>query len=310
MGVFLTLSAYLLTVILKAEHGRTGTISARKFFLRRGLRIWPLYYLFVVVMTAFECATLPGAGLGVRAAGLLTFSDNLLSTIDGFGDIPFCAHLWTVSLEEQFYVALPFMLAAWLRGGRSYVRDLVLLWALFVAARIASVAAGMPHPFIWTSIISGDTILVGVLLAMHGWQPASAAARFTCIAGGLLGLAAPAFLPPRQTVGPHQIVLYSAVAAGSLLLCMAALHAPALAMLGARPLRYLGKISYGLYVLHLLGMRVSSMTVERMIGNGWLAHAAGSLVVTTFLAVLSYKLLEKPFLRLKSRFEIIHTRPA
>lgn len=306
--IFLTLSAYLLTVILEAEHRRTGTISVRNFLIRRGLRIWPLYVLFVVAMTAYGFATLNWPRLAVRCAGLLTFTDNVLSGFWGYCRIPCSAHLWTVSLEEQFYLALPFMLATWLRGRRSIVPCLAFLWLAFVAARAASVAARMPYTFIWTSVISGDTILVGVLLALVGWKPTTTGARLSCLGGGLLGLASPAFLPPLQVVGPHQVVLYTTIAAGTGLLLLATLHVPWLAFLGARPLRYLGKISYGLYVFHLLGMKVSHATIERVIGHGWLAHAAGSLAVTMLLAALSYEWLEKPFLGLKARFEVVRTR--
>lgn len=309
--IFLTLSAYLLTAILQAEHERTGGISAKKFYIRRGLRIWPLYYVFVLTMAAYARFKLhQGGDLVERLAGLLLFVDNILSGVRGvYSSIPCTGHLWTVALEEQFYLVLPFALASWLRARGSAPAKVLAVWAAFLVARAACVQLQAPHTFIWTSVISGDTILVGILLALLRWRPTTAPARLLCLLGGLVGVFSPVWLPPLEKVGPHQIVIYTTIAAGTGLLCASALHNPWLSFLGARPLRYLGKISYGLYVFHFLGMTISDKTFDRVLGPGWLAHAAGSLLTTVLLSVLSYELLEKRFLKLKARFETVHTRP-
>jgi len=79
--------------------------------------------------------------------------------------------------------------------------------------------------------------------------------------------------------------------------------------LANRPLRYLGKISYGLYVFHLLGIAVGIRLSAFVFGKGfWWIDAILAFVVTLGLSVLSYEFFERWFLKLKKKFEIIHSR--
>ena len=312
VSVFLTLSAYLLTAILCAEYAATGGVSALKFYVRRGLRIWPLYYAYLLMVGVFVCVRLPLNGNDAfRFAGLTFFIDNIVSGLRGYNPLPFTAHLWTVALEEQFYLILPFVLSVWLRNRRAAVIKIALVWVVFIVARAACVLLGVPHPFIWTSVISGDTMLIGIALALSGWKPPPGNGwRLLCVAGALLGIFSVGFMPPISEIGPHQVLMYATVAIGTGFLCVVALHEPAFAVLGARQVRYLGKISYGLYVFHFIGIALGHAILRRLGGSSWFAHAATSLACTVVLAALSYQFLEKPFLKLKVRFETVRTRIA
>jgi peptidoglycan/LPS O-acetylase OafA/YrhL len=81
--------------------------------------------------------------------------------------------------------------------------------------------------------------------------------------------------------------------------------------LSFRPLVYFGKISYGLYVYHMLALTVIAQALGGHSGTAvrFLAYWFGSLALTMILAMLSYRFLESPFLRLKQRFEVIRSRP-
>lgn len=309
--IFLALSAYLLTLILGSEQAACGKISVRRFFIRRALRIWPLYLTFCAIVVLLVLArTGWNDSLNPRLAGLVFFVDNIATGIHGFNPLPFTSHLWTVSLEEQFYVVLPFMLRSWLLSRRRLATGLFTAWLLFLSTRAFGVALGAAHPLVWTSVVSADALLVGTALGAIGWKPGTGSLpRFLVLAGAALGIFSGGFWDDLQGVGLHQVVVYATVGMGAGLLLVAALHEPLLAFLASRPLRYLGKISFGLYVFHLLGIGLGTRLGASIGIEDWWFVAAASMLVTTVLSVLSYELLEKGFLRLKRRFEAVHTRP-
>jgi len=309
--IFLALSAYLLTAILSLEYASSGNISVWKFYLRRGLRIWPLYYIFCIVAFVSVLIWLPwDTKYLLRFGGLVVFSDNILSGLSGYNPLPFTPHLWTISLEEQFYLVLPFLLRSWLRDHRTLVTRLLVVWGVFLSVRLLCVLLRAPHPLIWTSVFSADSLLIGTALGAIRWRPTSTHfTRTLIIMGGMAGIFSGGLLPKLDEVGLHQVLIYSSVAIGAALLLVAALHEPLLTFLGSKPLRYLGKISYGLYVFHFFGISLGMKLQARAGTANWLFLAIASLVVTVLLSVFSYELLEKRFLQLKRRFETIHTRP-
>jgi peptidoglycan/LPS O-acetylase OafA/YrhL len=315
VSIFLTLSAYLLTSILATEYQQEGRISASRFYIRRSLRIWPLYYVFVAAMGLYAWQFSWQHDSGFRLVGLLTFTDNILSGLDHeLNQIPFMGHLWTVGLEEQFYLVLPLLLRSWLANREKARRNIVAIWATFVGVRLLAVWLHAPHPMIWTSVFSGDSILIGILLALAPPVELSARRRLALIGVALLGLASPAFMPMIGIVGWHQVIVFTTVALGSGALCVCALHEPWLAWLSAKPLRYLGKISYGLYVFHLLGIQLALSIVTSLVSHNvpvlwkWAATGTSAFLITLALSAASYRFLESPFLRLKRRFETIRTR--
>jgi peptidoglycan/LPS O-acetylase OafA/YrhL len=314
VSIFLTLSAYLLTAILTAEYEQAGRLSVSRFYIRRSLRIWPLYYAFVAA-TALYAWQSPPAHYEVRVAGLLTFTDNILSgLLHSLNQIPFTGHLWTVGLEEQFYLLLPLLLRSWLPDRKKACRNIVAIWVTFVIVRIVAVSLHAPYPMLWTSVFSADAILIGILLALSPPIELTGRRRFALMGVALLGLASPAFMPMIGIVGWHQVIVFTTVALGSGALCLCALHEPWLAWFSSKPLRYVGKISYGLYVFHLLGVHLALSIVTWLVGHNvpvvseWIATSASAFLITLALSAASYRFLESPFLRLKRRFESIRTR--
>lgn len=311
VSLFLTLSAYLLARILTSEHDARGRIDLRRYLIRRSLRIWPLYFAFVLAAFALDASNRPASTeLVVRFFGLLTFSDNVLTAISHFNPIRYTAHLWTISLEEQFYLVLPTALAWSLARRRSLLSIALWTWALFAGLRVIAVAARVHHPFIWTLPISADAILAGIALSddrVARWLarlPPSAS-----LFGGLALFASLRFLPPVHHSGVHLLWSFALTGVGAALLCHAALTHPWLSFLGQRWLRYLGKISYGLYVFHIMGIAAGGYVAQHTTG-AFATHALVGLACTCALAACSYELLEKPFLRIKGRFEVVRTRPA
>lgn len=309
--VFLFLSAYLLTAILRAEQDANGTISISRFYVRRGLRIWPLYFAFCIaafVLSIFHHYQPPVQWF--RFGGLVLFIDNIISGLRGYNPIQYAAHLWTISLEEQFYLVLPLLIGGWFAGLTLLWRSLFVCWLVFVAVRIVAVLFEAPHPMIWTSVFSADSLLLGTLLgAVRPVPPRTIFVRLALVVGGIVGLFSGAFLPSIETLGIHQVIVYSTIAVGAAALTTAALHEPLLVFLTAWPLRYLGKISYGLYVFHLVGIAISAKVIAWAGLTSWWVGAVIALIATVGLSVLSYELFERQFLKLKRRFETVHSRP-
>lgn len=306
--LFLVLSAYLLTSILQREHQLTGGVSIARFYVRRGLRIWPLYVAFVVVVVGWTFAKHQWREDSLlRVGGLLLFVDNVISGFQGMNRLPFSGHLWTISLEEQFYLVLPWLLSAWLAHRRRLRFALMVLWLLNVLARSVAVSLSAPHPLIWTSVFSADALVFGTAIAALESRPERGGLAVLSLVG-VGGLFSGALLSPMSEVGPHQVALYVLVGAGASALCIACLHAPWFRFLGVGPLRYLGKISYGLYVFHFVGIAAAEVILRRLGVQGWGPMFLVAMAATVALSALSYEVFERHFLKLKRRFETVHSR--
>jgi peptidoglycan/LPS O-acetylase OafA/YrhL len=308
--LFLFLSAFLLTTILIAEHEQTGRFSVVRFYIRRSLRIWPLYFGFCIASAFYEVyrgTWLPSHGY--RLAGLVFFVDNVLSGMQGYNPFAFASHLWTISLEEQFYLILPWLLTLWLNDRKTIARRIAFLWGLFVFARVIAVFLNVKHPLIWTSVFSADSLLLGTLVGARTARYRFQRFHLPLLALGIIFLFAGAFTPGLDVSGLHQIFLYSFVALGSAMIVMVSLEASWLEVLSRKTLRYLGKISFGLYVFHFFGIAVGGKLANAIGIQSWGIASLFSLSATIMAAALSYEVLEKRFLLLKSRFEQIQTRP-
>jgi peptidoglycan/LPS O-acetylase OafA/YrhL len=281
VDLFFALSAYLITELLLRERHSRGAIDVRAFYIRRILRIWPLYYFALLILVP-ALSFLPGERMPWRhflAFGL--FSGNWASAAWGYPPSSF-ALLWSVSIEEQFYLAWPWLV----RLGRLHLRRIAYgMLAAATVTRFVLVIRGVHHPGIWCNTLARlDPIAGGALLAcfLKGALPAhSPRARVLWIGlGAMLLLASGA---GGNNEGWPVLVTYPLAAAASVTIIFGTLGSRV--HVGA----YLGKISYGLYVFHAAAIRLISSPLL-------------ALPLTIALAAVSYRFLESPFLRLKDRF--------
>jgi peptidoglycan/LPS O-acetylase OafA/YrhL len=231
--------------------------------------------------------------------------------------------LWSVSVGQQFYLVWPFLLA-W-RGTRSIATLCAGMIVVATLTRVAIAALALPHPAMWTFTLARlEPIAVGALVALtlRGGAPRfGSRARWGLLAlsgallvGGVLvfGVGEASFVAPvTRSLGPWRGVFqYPLTTTGWALILLAVLHGRlAPRWLRARPLVYLGRISYGLYVFHMLCIAVTANVLRRFGQPPLWLHVALSLVLTTVLAALSYQILERPFLLLKERFTRVLSRP-
>lgn len=327
VDLFFVLSAFLITTLLIYEREREGRISLKDFYIRRTLRIWPLYYFMLLLgFVVFPAMGLFQAGFesekygGMVRAHLLphlTFLGNYSVGLFGFAPSRALSHMWTISLEEQFYILWPAILVLVGRSGRRLTIVLVGLLFLALLTRFYFSVGQFKHPMIWTNLISRlDPFVLGSGLAIYRAR-VSGTGRFNIlkVAVGILLILAVTRFPNIPSQSIHVTWQYLSVAGGMTFLIDAALcsrGSVVLVLLANRLVVKLGKLGYGLYAFHLIGIFTATQITT---GVGlvdpfwnWVTIVFIAFVVTLGLAWVSYQVLEKPFLRIKERFTHIKSR--
>lgn len=311
MPLFFVLSSFLITELLRLERERTGTIRMRAFYLRRILRIWPLYFAFLALAVLLGTHP-PFVPVPARAiAFMLLLAGNWYVPLHGYLN-GFIGPLWSISLEEQFYLLWPTLCRFFSRT--ALIAASALLMPLGAAA-IFHLASADRNTVLWVnSFVQFQMFGAGALLALQlrGRIPAfTTATRALLFLAGATACYAAQMVFHLDTIGPGRsvptIAGYLCAAAGAccLLLCLlGARISPRLA-----PIVYLGKISYGLYIFHLFFIDAANL-VFGSAGNlrGAALKAAAALAATIAAAALSYRFLESPFIRLKERFAVVPSR--
>jgi peptidoglycan/LPS O-acetylase OafA/YrhL len=312
VDLFFALSAYLITSLLLRERAAAGSLDLRGFYIRRILRIWPLYLGFVA-FAAIAARLLPGQNLPLRyIAGYTLLAGNWIYVFCGLPS-SFAIPLWTISIEEQFYLAWPLALRRATVRATAFVAVGLLLVANFW--RLALVASAAPAQAMeYNTFTRLDPIALGILIALFAAKlPVfSRGQRIVLLVGGVATWIAifwftvcvhPSQLCTWQSALGH--FLTALASAAILLSVMGSLHT----FLRNRWLLYLGKISYGLYVLHEFAHYCAMRLLPASTPLQVVAQSILGLAFTAFLAAASYRWLESPFLRLKERFAHVQSRP-
>jgi len=315
VGVFFVLSGYLITDLLLGERERTGAIALGAFWQRRARRLLPALFVMLAAVTAATALVEPaqiGALWGALAAAV-TYSSNWwlifhhVSYFQSFGPPSPLGHLWSLAVEEQFYLVWPLVLlalaGALARGRRGLALFVVLALAVASTVLMAMLYQPGSDP---TRVYDGtDTraaaLLVGAALALV-WPSRRLVERvYRARSGwadlaGLAGLAVIALMVWR--VGQYSTFLYrggflvlSVATAGA----VAALAHPAtrLARLFSwAPLRWLGERSYGIYLWHYPVIALTTPLAQADAFVPW--RAALQVGASVVLAAASYAWVERP----------------
>ena len=320
MGVdlFFVISGFLITGILLDTRGEPGYF--RNYLARRTLRVFPLYYLLVV--TAFVVIPLvqPGNFWGsefVRESGsplwYLFYAGNLRESITGVEPAYILAPLWSLSIEEQFYLTFPFLVA--LLGRRTLTRVLiamVILAPVFRTVMLVLVPDNERLQYLATPSRM-DVLALGALLAIVvrsqtqrlPTQQTAGRIFLTLFSIGVVVFLVGGF--DRHSAF-CRIAGYTLVAFTFLALVIWTIQGRGetnTAWLRVRPLQYLGQICYGVYLLQ----RPAEVILLRIFGRLGidLPPESAMLMIAKLLfaigvASVSWYLFEKPILRLKNRF--------
>jgi peptidoglycan/LPS O-acetylase OafA/YrhL len=337
--VFFVISGYLITALLLAEWRQRGRIDLKTFWLRRARRLLPALYVLLVVTLAFAVVFLPAEVAGLRGDVLAAFGYvtnwylifGQESYFEAVGRPSLLQHLWSLAVEEQFYLIWPPILALGLCIGATRLRRRrVLMVALFGAVASAVAMALLYTPGVDPSRIYYGTdtratgLLCGGALAFL-WAPGEkysileARHRRIMLAGkgrfrrrwgwtaplllDILGFAALGSLVWFCLhLGEFQPFLYmgglALVGLATTATIMAVVHPHTLIgarLLGSAPLRWIGVRSYGIYLWHWPVFMVTRPKIDVPF-DGWPLLAL-RLAATAILADLSYRYIETPIRR-------------
>jgi peptidoglycan/LPS O-acetylase OafA/YrhL len=309
--IFFCLSSYLITELLLFEKLTNRSVDLGHFYIRRVLRIWPLYFGFIAICLLIFGPSQQAGTEWPRIVALILLAGNWYVGRYGFGDGPLVP-LWSISLEEQFYVLWPHLVK------RLAVRWLLLLSLLICLSSLVAVFLLRSHKVnlesgLWTnSLVQFQFFAAGTALAItlrdreisSKWAPVLLAAGACAFV-----FAAAVCKIKNDAAAPSAFVVcvgYALVLGGTAATLAGALAFPA--TLIPKPLVFLGKISYGLYVFHELCLYVASMHFAKGPVALLLARLC-AFAATVALATVSYFVFERPFLRLKDRFSHVITRP-
>jgi len=309
--VFFVLSGYLITSLLWGELQKAGGIKVLEFWRRRARRLFPALFVMLGVVSAIWLFALPSEVAGVRGdvAAAATYTSNwYLIHSDHSYFISFArpspfAHLWSLAIEEQFYLLWPpalFLMWKLLRKpGR--IAGVILAAAAVSAGTLALLYKGDdPSRIYYGTDTRAAGLLIGSALALL-WRPFAAEGR----------RAVPRWVLDLATIGSGGILVWSfmrfddlesftyrpgllIVAVATAALIAACVHPDARVgrMLGTKPLRWLGKRSYSVYLWYFPVFTLSRPGVDYdiPIGNAFAIRVA----ITLTLAALSYRFVEEP----------------
>ena len=314
VDIFLVLSAFLIFSILFIEDQRRGTISLRRFYLRRVLRIWPLYYPYLIIALVMSSATHEHHLLVLEQHALpfLMFLGNFSFAYFPVTFDPLYSHLWTVCLEEQFYLVAPFLVLVFGQRLRQQMLPAVcILIAISMIWRIYMLAL-VPYPMVWVNPVTRiDPFAIGALCAaiVHrraAWLSLPGIGFALALAGasGFVLIAQSPWIG--LTLQTTWQLTVAALSGGCFVLsCLSNWGIGRLLSWG--PLPFLGKISFGLYVYHAISLKLSSMLNTG--GSSYAAEMSMAFAICIAISAASYLLYERRFLQLKTRFETVQSRP-
>lgn len=321
--IFFVLSGYLIATLLLRERSRYGRVDLRAFWVRRLLRIWPLYYLLILICWGLMPLIRSGLGLSARMWSpealaqlpyFLLFLGNWSMGFQGPVPADSAGVLWSICVEEQFYLIVP-LLIAWV-GPKCRAVMIALMMVVAIVARYA-LALSEANPLLlrFNTIVHLDTLLAGVALALvtHRLPNLGRAALWIGRAVIVMGLAA-LFTVPLARGGPWiQAVDYVLIWgwAVALVAWAASARDPWTTFLRRPTLVWLGKISFGLYLFHEIALGIANWCEFALysIPDITPLMALLALILTIGLAALSYYGFERPFLRLKDNWTRVPSRP-
>jgi peptidoglycan/LPS O-acetylase OafA/YrhL len=307
--LFFLLSGFLLTKLLVIEYNQNNTINLKKYFIRRILRIWPLYflYLLLIAILSYTCFSHPFSFN--RLAANVFFYDNILKATASSNNNFATEHLWSISLEEQYYLLLPF-LVPWLVTQKRRKLNRVLLFIvglLFILRGLVSIL-NLNYNFNYVLPFSADSFLAGIILGLGVYdywiKRINPVIAFISGSGLLLLLY---FMPPRKTMGINQISIYFIPAVAFSLIFISVVYTKGLfySFFSNKIIRYFGKISFGLYIFHIIAYEIVSRIYFLLsIKENRLLFPL-TFLVTVLLAFLSFELIEKHFLKIKAKASVI-----
>jgi peptidoglycan/LPS O-acetylase OafA/YrhL len=302
--LFFVLSGFLITTLLVEEHATFGRVSFRNFYRRRALRLLPALFALLAAFLVYSVVKvlIDGGSLNVPLFGVLAglgYFTNIVLAVDSSAMPDELRHLWSLAIEEQFYIVWPpvlFLLLAGRRGLALGVLGTALVLAVGQQIRLYHDGASQERIVFGTDTRS-TSVVIGCMVALT--LLTSARGKLETVARRILPVALAGFLflllnfPPLAFFSAWIIPFGLSCAC---LLLVALDSGSALAkMLSVRPLVFLGRISYSLYLWHVAIYWAFGLYTEPERAD------IPALALSFTCAIASYYFVELPFLRRKKR---------
>lgn len=327
MGVdfFFVLSGFLITTLLLSEFEKEGKIGLKKFYMRRILRIWPLYYLVLLVcyliLPYISIFFIPGYSEAIHEnfSGKFLFSVFFMPNVAlaFFKSIPYAAPLWSVGVEEQFYLFWPVLLFAFPKR----LRTILIFIACFISLKALVLVVGKLDLLSFANFEKLKSLVVATRMECMGigglgaylYYTRNPVCKFLTSNSALL---VSLLLLPVVVLGvkyffeAHHIVYASCFL---VIIMNAALNPKTPVNLEGKLFFSLGNISYGIYLIHCICI---GLVMNLLLSSGlhqsnfWLFNVllySGSVLLSILVSQLSYKYFESWFLRKKQKFTVIES---
>lgn len=314
--LFFVLSGFLITYLLLTEEHSFKRISIGKFYMRRILRIWPLYFLIIIlaflVLPNIDVFALPNYGKDVIYSNLLLklilyaiFFPNLVLSL--LGVVPYASHTWSIGTEEQYYLVWPIILK-YLKKYRIGLMIFIIAFYLLFRGFLQSHYSDI-HPYknvikaFWQTF-NIDCMAIGGFFAIILFQKNK---LLILLQNNILfysTIIVTTLLMLKGVYIPKFHYEFYSVLFGIIILNFASNNTIKIS-LENRVLNYLGNISYGLYMYHPIGIVLVLYVCSSMnIVTNWIIYPL-SFALTIIIAGLSYKYFESYFLKFKNKYSNI-----
>lgn len=298
--IFFSLSGFLITYLLLIEKNSSDRIAIGKFYIRRLARIWPLYFFYMLLVVLY-CGS---AILDKRMLWYLLFTPNVAFVIGQ--TVPLLVHYWSLGVEEQFYAVWPWIV----RHSRKLVAVLFVFVLSFILLKLLLKLTHMDKTYAFFHYSRFGCMAIGAIAAKlfkDGHQIIDTMSRawvqFICWA--LYALVA------LNQFHIASIIDHEIVALATVVIILSQVKGVGIFSLEKSWLRYLGKISFGMYVYNPLIIALASIPITYWLPDiAWLKFMLVFAVVPVAVVVVShfsYRYLESTFLHWKEKFAVVKT---
>jgi len=304
--LFFVLSGYLITFLMLEEKARTATISLRGFYLRRIFRIWPLYYL-IIFITLCLYQFFPMSGVPQIPAAPLACYTVLLANVAMHLQVAVTplSPLWSIGVEEQFYALWPVIM----KKSASAVRMLLLVIGVYLTVKAAVIPLKSDLITALVAETRIDCMAIGgfgaVILRENGRLLRYIYSRFAQAFCWLLFLYSTLYKPVHiMSSIDHEFYAVTFM----IIILNVSTNDATMVNLEKPWFDFMGKISYGLYIYHMMAIFLLSAVTKQLVSPTWQCYFliyAGVLSLTTITAYLSFRYFELPFLKIKDRFSVV-----
>ncbi len=306
--LFFVLSGFLITSLLLREKKQSQKINIKSFYIKRVLRIWPLYFLIIIfafwIAPEIDFFYIADFKLENRFyTKIITYSFFLSNLASFLGAVPYAWHLWSIATEEQFYIIWPILLQKF-----QPLKLLIVSLFVYLVLRFTLLHVGSGFPILnilreWSSLFMISSMIIGGFFAYILFR----GLRFkTCkleIRIHYVIILTLIFLNIKQiNFGFLNSEIYS-VLFGIVIFIVASSNKIQGDVTEFKLFSYLGKISYGLYMYQPITMIIIyKLAVIFKLKSIWIIYSF-SIVLLILISSLSFKYFETPFLNLKKKLK-------